>query len=458
MQVTETLSDGLKRAYIVILPGADIESRRTARLADLGKTLRIPGFRPGKVPLLVVRQRYGTAVAAEVLEQSVEDALRQVMSERGLRPAVQPKVDVVSEAAPAGAAADLEFKVEVELLPDIALPDFGAIELTRLTAEVAPETVDKALAEIANRNRTLTDIAAEELGEHGAEKGQVVQLDYVGRVDGAEFPGGRGSDVNVEVGGPGFIPGFTEQIEGVRPGETRTIEVNFPEEYGVKEVAGKAATFEVTAKALKRPETPVVDDTLAEKLGFERLDELKEFIASQVKREYDGLSRMRLKRELLDALHGRVNFALPDGMVEAEFAQIWARLDADRQAGRLDEDDKNKDDATLRADHRSIAERRVRLGLLLAEIGRLNGVQVGAEEMTRAIRVEAGRYPGQEAQVMEFFRKNPRAAEPLTGPIFEDKVVDYLLELARVSDRTVSPEELAKEPEAEAEAVRPEPA
>ncbi len=443
MQVTETLSEGLKRAYTVVLPAADIESRRTARLTDLGKTLRLPGFRPGKVPLPVVRQRYGAAVTAEVVEQSVTDAARQVLSERGLRAALQPKVTPVN----ADPAKDLEFTVEVELMPDFALPDFGAIELTRLKAEAGEETIDKAVGELARRNRELVDVPAEQLGERGAEKGEVVTLDYAGQIGGEEFPGGRGTDVDVEVAGGGFIPGFTEQIEGIRPGDTRTITVAFPESYGTADLAGKEAQFEITAKALKHPMVPAVNEELAQKLGFENLDELRRIVGNQIQREYDQLSRLRLKRQLLDQLNGMVDFALPEGMVEAEFGQIWARVEADRKEDRLDEEDKAKDEATLRADYRAIAERRVRLGLLLAEIGRVNAIAVSNEEMTRAMRAEAARFPGQEAQVMEFFRKNPGTADNLRGPIFEDKVVDFLLELAKVTDRSVSPEELAREPE-----------
>ena len=441
MQVTETLSDGLKRAFTVVLPAADIENRRTARLTDLGKTLKLPGFRPGKVPLPVVRQRYGSAVTAEVLEQSVSDATRQVLSDRGLRAALQPKVDLVS----ADPAKDLEFSVQVELLPDIAVPDFSAIELTRLKAEATAEAVDEALGRIAQRNRELIDVTAEDLGERGAEKGEMVTVDYVGRVDGAEFPGGQGADVSVEVAGPGFIPGFSEQLEGIRPGEQRTMTVTFPENYGTATLAGKEAQFDATAKRIQRAVVPAIDDELAKKIGFDSLDELRDLVRNQIQREYDQLSRLRLKRQLLDRLNDVVSFASPDGMVEAEFSQIWARLESDRKEGRLDEDDKAKDDATLRSEYRAIAERRVRLGLLLAEIGRVNSISVGTDEMTRAMRNEALRYPGQEAQVMDFFRKNPGAAETLRGPLFEDKVVDFVLELTKIVDQTVSPAELASE-------------
>lgn len=444
MQVTETLSEGLKRAYTVVVPAADIETRRAARLASLGKTLNLPGFRPGKIPASVVKQRYGTAVNAEVLEQSVTEATQQVLTDRGLRPALQPKVDVVS--LDSAGDKDLEFKVELELLPEITLPDFSAITLTRLKAEVAPETVDKALAEVAQRNRTLEPIPPDELGDRGAAKGEVLTVDYVGRIEGAEFPGGTGNDIEVEIGGTGFIPGFSEQLEGMKPGETRTIEVNFPADYGVPTLAGKLATFEVTAKALNRPAVPAVDDELAKKLAFEDLAEMRDTVSRRIQSEYDQLSRLRLKRQLLDALADTVSFSSPDGMVEQEFSQIWQRLEADRKAGRLDDDDKDKDEETLKAEYRAIAERRVRLGLLLAEIGRVNSITVSQDEMTRAMRTEAMRYRGQEQQIFEFFRQNPRAADTLRGPLFEEKVIDFILELAKVEEKSATPEELTAEP------------
>jgi trigger factor len=450
MQVTETLSEGLKRAFTVVVPASDIETKRSARFANLGKTLALPGFRPGKVPLTLVRQRYGTAVTAEVLEESVSEATRQVLSERGLRPAQQPKVDLISlDVGGGGAAKDLEFKVELELLPDIDLPDFSTISLTRLKVEASSETVDKTLADIARRNRELVEIAPEELGDRGAAQGEVLTVDYVGRVDGEVFPGGTGNDIAVDVGGEGFIPGFTEQLEGVKPGETRTIEVSFPAEYGVPNLAGKPATFEVTGKKLSRSVVPEVDDELAEKLGFDDLAAMREAVTRRIQGEYDQISRLRLKRQLLDALAEVAKFASPEGMVEQEFSQIWQRLETDRKEGRLDDDDKDKDEETLKSDYRAIAERRVRLGLLLQEIGRVNAITVAADEMARAMRMEAMRYPGREQQIMELFRQNPRASETLRGPIYEEKVVDFVLELAKVEDNIVTPEELAKEPEAE---------
>ena len=387
MQVTETLSDGLKRGYTVVVPASDIEGKRSAKLAELARTMQLPGFRPGKVPTSVVRQRYGTAVMSEVLEQSVNDATRQVLEDRGLRSATQPKVDVVS----IDDGRDLEFNVELELLPEVPMPDFAAIPLTRLRATPPVESI------------------------------------------------------------AGFIPGFSDGMEGMRPGETREIAVTFPAEYQAKELAGKAATFDITAKSLQQSVPAELNDDLAAKLGLENMEKLREVIGGQIQREYDQISRMRIKRELLDQLAARAEFPVPQGMVDGEFEQIWARVESDRKEGRGDEEDRAKDDETLKAEYRAIAERRVRLGLLLSEVGRANGIQVQPDELTRAMRAEAGRYPGQEGQVMEFFRKNPQAAEGLRGPIFEDKVVDFVLELAQVEERQVAPEELSAEPEAPAQ-------
>ncbi|MDR3530285.1 MAG: trigger factor [Rhodopila sp.] len=453
MQVTETLSDGLKRNYTVVLPVADLESRRTERLTTLGKTLRLPGFRPGKVPMPIVKQRYGTAVSAEVLEESVSEATQKVLSERGLRPAQQPKIDLVTEN-PTALTSDLEFKVELELLPDIVLPDFSTIELTRIKAEVAPESVDKALQQIAKYNHTLEPVPAETLEArgNGAVTGEVLTIDFEGKIDGVPFEGGKGTDTPVEIGGDGFIPGFAEQLEGARPGESRTINVTFPENYGKADLAGKAATFDITVKQVSTQLIPAADDDLAKKLGAENLTAVREMITSRQQQEYDNISRMRLKKELLDALTGMATFPAPPSIVEQEFDQIWQQFESARKAGTEDEEDKGKDDETLKAEYRAIAERRVRLGLLLAEIGRINNITVSEQELDRALYQRAMQYPGQEMQMLEFFRKYPQLTNSVRGPLLEDKVVDFVLELAKVTDTVVTPEELAKEPEATAAA------
>src|SRR3954454_15857902 len=440
MQVTETLSEGLKRGFAITVPASDIEDKRTKRLTELGKTVKIPGFRPGKVPMNIVRQRFGTAVMSEVLEESVNAATQQVLSDRGLRAASQPKVDVTKLED----KQDLQFTVELELLPEITMPDFGALQLTRLKATPTDEAVEKALTEIANRQRELEPVTE----DRGAQTGDTLMVDFVGKVDGVPFPGGTGSDMPVEIGGAGFIPGFSEGMEGMKPGEQRTITVTFPETYHAKDLAGKEAAFDLTAKTLQQRKPQPIDDSLATKIGFENLQELRDLVISQIQREYDSVSRMRIKRELLDALAAGATFDVPPSMVDAEVHSIWQRGEADMKEGKVDEEDKGKDEETLKAEYRAIAERRVRLGLLLSEIGRANGLQVQPDEMTRAMRTEASRYPGQDQQVMEFFRKNPQAAEGLRGPIFEDKVVDFILELAKVEDKTVTPEELAADPAA----------
>lgn len=445
MQVTETLSEGLKRGFNVVLPAADIDAKREKRLAEVAKTVNIPGFRPGKVPMGVVKKRYAGAVTAEVLEESVNEATNKVMTDRGLRTASQPKVEIVSIEE----AKDLEFKIELELLPDITMPDFSSVELTRLKAEPSDEAIDKTLGEIASRQRELVLLEGDDIVP--AELGHVVTIDFLGKVDGVAFEGGTGTDMDVELGGSGFIPGFAEQIVGMKPDEEKVIDVTFPAEYGAKELAGKAATFDIKAKAIKRAVNPELNDELASKLGFENLEDVRKAISGSMTREYEQMSRMRIKRDLLDQLAKIADFPVPESMVEGEFAQIWERIEADRQKGEADAEDAGKDEATLKAEYRAIAERRVRLGLLLSEIGRVNSITVGADEMTRAMAREAQRYPGQEQMVIDFFRKNPQAAESLRGPLFEEKVVDYVLELAKVTDKTVTPEELAAEPAAPSE-------
>jgi trigger factor len=450
MQVTETLSDGLKRAFAVVVPAADIETRRATRLTELAKQVNLPGFRPGKVPMPIVRQRFGGAVAAEVLEQSINEATQQLISERALRPAVMPKLEVLTvEPAAAGPAKDLEFKVELELLPEIAMPDFSAFSLVRHVAKVPESEVDTAVADIALRNRDLADFSPEELAERGenpgAAKGDVLTVDYLGKVDGVAFPGGTASDADVDIGGTGFIAGFAEQIEGMRPGDVKTIDVTFPAEYQAPNLAGKAATFEITAKKLRKPIPAAIDDSLAEKLGFDSMENLRETLTSMRQRRLGELTRMRLKRDLLDVLAENATFEPPQVLTDQEFEQIWKTLEASRENGTMDEDDKVKSEDQLRAEYRAIAERRVRLGLLLGEIGRVNNIQVTPEEVNAAIRVEAGRYPGREAQMIEFYRNYPAASESLRGPIFEDKVVDYVLDSAQVTEAEVSIEELERD-------------
>ena len=449
MQVTETLSEGLRRAFSVVVPAADIEGRAKAKLADIGKTIRLPGFRPGKVPVNLIRQRYGASVMAEVMQDALNTAADAVIEERGLRPAGQPKIDLVGTPDPSAASvSDLAFNVELELLPEITPPDLSNITLTRFKSEPTPEVVQTMVENVARQQREVADVT----DDRGAETGDVLTVDFLGSVDGVPFEGGAGQDAKVEIGGAGFIPGFSEGMVGMKPGEERTIDVTFPAEYHAEALAGKAAKFDITAKALGRPVTSEPDDALASKLGFETLDKLREVITGQIQREYDQMSRLRIKRELLDILAEKAEFPAPQNLVDAEFNAIWQRVEADIATGQVDDEDRGKDPEILKGEYRAIADRRVRLGLLLSEIGRAANIQVTQAELTQALRQEASRYPGQEMQVVEYFRKNAQAVEQLRGPIFEDKVVDYILEMAKVEDRIVSPEELNLPPAEDAQA------
>ena len=447
MQVTETLSEGLKRGYTVVLPAANLDAKRADRLASLGKELRLPGFRPGKVPPAVVKQRYGKAVSAEVLEESVNDATRTVLSERGLRPARQPTLTLKTED-PTAPGSDIEFTLEMEILPSITLPDFAAIQLTRLKAEAPAERVEESLANIAKANRTLEPIPAETLATRpegdGAATGDVLKVDFVGKVDGTPFEGGTANDIDVEIGGGGFIPGFAEGLVGAKPGEQRTIDVTFPDDYGAENLRSKAATFDITVKEINRQVLPPIDDELAKKVGAESADKLRELVSSRIQMDYDGMARTRLKKLLLDALQGLVDFPVPALMVEEEFNQIWQQIEKGKEAGTLDESDKNKDDDTLKAEYRAIAERRVRLGLLLAEIGQANSITVTDQELERALWQRAMQFRGQEMEMMEMFRKYPMLTNSVRAPLMEDKVVDYVLELATITDEVVSPADLEK--------------
>ena len=442
MQVTETSAEGLKRAFKVVFPAADIEARADAKLDELGKTLRLPGFRPGKVPKPLVKQRYGGQVLSEVLQDTVNDATRQVVSDRGLKPALQPKIEITRFDQ----GKEFEFTVAVEVLPEIKLPNLKEVALERLTAEPEEGAMQKALDDIAARNRTTVAVAE----ARAAEKGDVLKVDFVGRIEGKEFDGGKAEGVEVDVAGDGFIPGFTEQLVGMKAGEKRTINVTFPAEYPAEAVAGKAAEFDITAHELKKSVLPALDDAFAKTLGFEGIGQMKDELKKRFQNEYDQLSRMRLKRQLLDELAKRCDFPVPEGMIDAEFGAIWERIEADMKAGRLDDDDKAKDEATLKAEYRAIAERRVRLGLLLSEIGQTNNIQVSRDDLNRAVVTEAQRYPGQERMVFEYFQKNPDAVEQFRPGIFEEKVVDFVLELASVSERKVAPADLLKDPDAAA--------
>jgi len=435
MQVTETNSDGLKHEITVVIAAADIERSVTNRLSEIGRTIRLPGFRPGKVPLTVLRKRYGPSVMGEVLERTVSDSSTEAMRERNLRPALQPKIEIVSF----NEGTDLQYKLAVEVLPQIELANLGDIQIERLKPEVPEEEIDGALERIAKQQRKAEPV------ERAAEKGDIVVMDFVGSVGGVEFPGGSAKDYSLELGSGSFIPGFEDQLIGIKSGEERAVKVDFPADYGADDLAGKAAEFKVNAKSVKALAQQPIDESLAEAVGMENLEALRQTVRERIERDYSGIARQKLKRQLLDRLAERHHFTVPAGMVDIELDTIWrqyqAQLERAKQSG-TEPTETPKDEAAVKAEYKDIAERRVRLGLVLAEVGSKNNLTVTQDELNRAIAEEARRFPGQERNVIEYYRKNPGAVDSLRAPIYEDKVVDFILELAQVTDKPVSLKEL----------------
>jgi trigger factor len=453
MEITETLSDGLKREFQIQVPAADLEARLTERLGELKDKVQLRGFRPGKVPMAHLRKIYGKAVMAETIEALIRELNAKVVTDHGLKLAMEPKVTIPNEetevAKVIGGQSDLAYTLAVEVLPKIELADFKGIKLERPVAEVTDAQVSEALDRIAEQNRPF---AAK--GEGGkVEKGDRVVIDFTGTLEGVPFEGGTGGDVGVNVGSGTFIPGFEDQLIGMTAGETRQVKVTFPSNYTNEHLAGKDAEFKVTAKTVEAPGTVAVDDAFAKQLGLESLDKLKEAVKGRLQQEHAGLSRQRVKRQLLDKLDEMHKFALPPTLAEEEFKNVWNAVDSDLKAQGRSFADEGTTEEKAREEYRGIAERRVRLGLVLAEIGERNKIAVTDEEVTRAIVERARQVPGREQEVWEFYQKNPGALASIRAPIFEEKVVDFLLELATVSEKQVSREELLKEDEDEKSAA-----
>jgi trigger factor len=449
MEITETLSDGLKREFQIQVPAADLEARLTERLGELKDRVQLRGFRPGKVPMAHLRKIYGKAVMAETIEALIRELNAKVVTDHGLKLAMEPKVTIPNEETEVekviGGQSDLAYTLAVEVLPKIELADFKGIKLERPVAEVTDAQVGEALDRIAEQNRPF---AAR--GEGGkVEKGDRVVIDFTGTLEGVPFEGGTGGDVGVNVGSGTFIPGFEDQLIGMAAGETRQVKVTFPSNYMNAQLAGKDAEFNVTAKTVEAPAAVTVDDAFAKQLGLESLDKLKEAVKGRLQQEHAGLSRQRVKRQLLDKLDEMHKFALPPTLAEEEFKNVWNAVDSDLKAQGRSFEDEGTTEEKAREEYRGIAERRVRLGLVLAEIGERNKIAVTDEEITRAIVERARQVPGREQEVWEFYQKNPGALASIRAPLFEEKVVDFLLELATVSEKPVSREELLKDDEDE---------
>jgi trigger factor len=441
MQVRETLSEGLKREYQVVWAVAELDQRATERLTALKDRVRMDGFRPGKVPLPHLKRVYGKSVMGEVIEQAMTEANSKIVDDGGFKLAVEPRVKLADEGEQAvkdvmEGRADLSYTVAMELLPKIELADFRKITLERPTAEVSDKDIDEALGKIADANRPFAD------KDGKAEKGDRLTLNFKGTIDGVPFEGGTADDVPLVIGQGQFIPGFEEQLIGASKGETKTLKVTFPKNYAAEHLAGKDAEFETTVTAIAAPTEQKIDDDFAKKLGLESLDKLKGHVRERIEKEYGAASRAKVKRELLDALDEAHKFDAPPSLIEQEFNGIWASVTRDMEQRGAKFEDEGTTEEKAREEYRGIADRRVRLGLVLAEVGEKNKITVSEEELTRAVVERARQFPGQEQQAFEHMRKDPNTLAALRAPIFEEKVVDFLLELATVNDKKVSREAL----------------
>jgi trigger factor len=440
MQVTELSAEGLKREYKVVVQADEIEDRITKRLDELRRTIRMPGFRPGKVPVTLLRKQYGRSVMGEVLEQAVNQGSQKAISDHELRPALRPKIEVTAFDE----GTDLEFTMALEVLPKVPPIDLKALELTRLNAEVSEEAMARALDDLARRAREFGPPPA----PRPSQDGDRLTIDFEGRIDGEPFEGGKAEDFPLVLGSGFMIPGFESQLVGTNVGDAVTVEVTFPADFPNAELAGRAASFSVQIKDLQEPKPVELDDELAKGQGFDDLAALKAAIRGSIEREYGRVARMRLKRALLDRLAETYQFPVPAGMVELEFDAIWKQLQEEIKRSEGEAAGKSEDE--LKEEYRAIAERRVRLGLILSDVGQANDLKVEQNEINAAVMAQARRYPGQEQKVLEFFRGNPQAVEQLRAPLYEDKVVDFVLQMATVTEQTVSAEELMRDPDEDA--------
>jgi len=445
MQVTETLSEGLKREYKVVVPAAELDAKVNARLDELKERVRINGFRPGKVPVTHLKRMYGRSAMAEVIEATVRDTNNQIVIEHGYKLAAEPKVTLPTEEGAIeqliNGKTDLNYTMALEIVPPITLGDFKTIKLTKLTADVSDAEVDQGLERIVQQNRPYTPRAP---GEKAAKDDRVT-ISFAGTIEGEPFEGGSGDDSVVLIGSNTFLPGFEDQLIGITSGETRTLKVTFPQHYMKQELAGKDAGFVVTAKSIETPGTVAADDAFAQSLGLESLAKLRDAVKDSIAREHTGMSRQKLKRRLLDELDKMHKFEPPPTLVEEEFERVWKSVLSELETEHKTFADEGTTEEKAKAEYRAISERRVRLGLVLAEIGEKNNITVTEEELSRAVMERARQFTGQEQRVWDYYRQNPQAVAALRAPIFEEKVVDFLLELASVTESKVWRDELYKD-------------
>lgn len=442
MQVTETKNEGLSRAFTVAVPAADFDEKVDSRLKEVAKTAKMPGFREGKVPASILKKKFGPNVMGEALEQTINEASSKILGERKIRPATKPKIEIIKFEE----GQDIEYTMDVEIMPEIKLGDFSKLKIERMVVEIDEDEVNKSLENMAKSYKTSTPVAK----KRKAKSGDTAVINFLGKVDGEEFPGGKAEDYPLELGSNSFIPGFEDQVSGHQPGDEFDVKVTFPAEYGAEELAGKDAVFEVTLKEIQESTPAEINDELAVKAGMENLDTLKKAIREQHGAMFKDATRQKLKRTLMDSLEIEYQFELPTGMVEEEFETVKKQMNDAKEAGQLSEEEANRPEKESDKEFKEIANRRVRLGLLFTEIGAANDIKIAQEDFNRAIMEESKRYQGQEQAVIDYYNKNPEAVQALSGPIYEDKVVDFILELATINDKKVTTEELLADDDAPA--------
>jgi trigger factor len=433
--------EGLKHEFTVIVPMQVVAEKKRLRLVEIHKTAKMPGFRPGKVPMNVIEQRHGEEARLEAVEKAVSDAVQETLTERKLRPAMQPKIDVVSLVED----KDLEFKMAVEVLPEVKVGDFSKIALERPVAEVDAAKIDETITNFSKRMRG-TDAVTE---ERTAKLGDIVVIDFDGSIDGEPRDGMKGESHNLELGSKSFIDTFEDQLVGTKAGDKKVIKVTFPKDYHAADLAGKKAEFKVTVKELRQHKPLELNDELAKEMGFPGIDKLRERVHDDINVDYQRISRAVVKRALMDKLAGEYKFEIPSGLFDAEFGTIWKQVEEAKAKNELPEDDKKKSDDELRAEYRDIADRRIRLGLLLAEVATQNKIEVTSNELRNALMTEAKRYPGQEKAVFEYYTQTQGAMERIRAPLLEEKVIDFIIGKAAVTDKKITAEELLKLPEEE---------
>jgi trigger factor len=453
MQVTETLSEPLRREFTVVVDVKDLDDKLTGRVTEMQPKIHLKGFRPGKAPVSFLKKAYGKSLMGEIVNNTINESSEQVLKERALKPATTPRVDFVNaiDTVIAGKAA-LEFTMKVDLMPEFTLANLSALKAERLIADVSDEALQEALKRLADSQKVYTD-----KGEGAtADMKDAVTIDFDGKIAGERFEGGKAENFDAVLGSNVFVPGFEEQLVGLKVGDERTVKVTFPADYGAAVLAGKDAEFEIKVKAVKSASEVAIDDEFAKKVGVDTLDVLKERMKEQLQAEYGRVSRMHLKRRILDALDEAHSFGLPGGMVEAEFNNIWTQVEAELKREGRSAEDEGKTEPELKAEYRAIAERRVRLGLVLAKVGEQNAIAVSQDEVNRALAVRARQFPGQEQQVVQYYTSNPQAMAEIRVPLFEDKVIDFLGELMEVKDKKVDRAILFLDPDEAEEKLKAE--